>query len=170
MLGHWHILVATKKSLFQVYLIYDLFSTSIQQTVLMDREVTEKNLKKNPQYSLECPLHFPHIFVRFYFALRSNQAVSACELCRLGMLLESLPWSVSLGQVEYAEFGQLSSEQELPKNSKECLSARCLHWRVPRRNTIRPANLWGITFYSPQWSFFHQNCSLWVAWKTMFWL
>lgn len=72
--GHWHILIATKKSLFQVCLIYDLFFTSIQQTVLMDREVTEKSLRKNPQDSLECPLHFPLIFVSFYFALHSNQA------------------------------------------------------------------------------------------------
>lgn len=136
----------------------------------MGREVTEYSLQKCLQKNLEQPPHFPlFIFVSFYLLFTPARLVSACELCRLGMLLESLPWNVSLSQVGYAELGQLSSEQELP-SGLQGMPLSTLHWHVPRTNTIPPANLWGVIFYSPQWSFFHWNCSLWVVWKTIFWL
>lgn len=82
----------------------------------MDIEVTENNLKKSPQFSLQQPPTFLFSFLlAFYSLVTPSRLVSACELCRQAMLLESLPWNVSLSQVGYAEFGQLSSEQELPK-------------------------------------------------------
>lgn len=84
----------------------------------MDSEVAEKNLKKSLQYNLGRPPHFLLlIFVSSYLPCTPSRLVSACELCRLGMLLESLPWNISLSQVGYAEFGQLSAEQELPKRT-----------------------------------------------------